>query len=313
MTANTIEARDVSKLFDEASGVKSMSLEIAEGSVIGLIGPSGAGKTTAVKLLTGLVDRDGGSLSVLGQDPASFTTRTRQRLGYLPQESSLYPTLTVRQNLDFAAALHGLRGKLRASRCESVLKFVELAEFEDRKADELSGGMRRRVSLAAALVHQPDLIFLDEPTAGLDPILRQSIWDRIQALGTEGRTLVVTTQYVGEAAFCDQIALIADGAIVRYGPPEDLRRQAFGGELIDVTFAERPDRRTSEAIGQAVGALSADPLGMRTVRYTVEDAASTIPHVTERASELDVAIAEVERYVPSFDDVFVEILGQDNP
>ena len=307
---NAIDAADVTKQYQGEAGVRALDLSVESGSVVGLIGPSGAGKTTAVRLLTGLLARENGTLKVLDQDPEKFTPAVRSRIGYLPQDSALYPTLTVRQNLDFAAALQGMRGKARARACERTLEFVELTDVQSRRAADLSGGMRRRASLAGALVHRPDLLFLDEPTAGLDPILRRNIWDHLDQLGRDGRTLVVTTQYVGEAAYCDYIVFLVDGEMIEFGRPEDLRRRAFGGELVDVVFSERPDWHTTDTIARGIEALATDPQGVKSVRYTVADAGSSIPRVTETATDAGIEIVEVERFIPDFDDVFVKLVDQ---
>lgn len=305
-----IHAERVTMLYDGDTGVSDLDFDVRPGSLIALVGPSGAGKSTIVRLLTGLLERDEGELQVLGSDPGNFDSGTRARIGYLPQDSVLYPTLTVRENLDFIASTYGLRGTARAEACDSVLEFVELSDVGDRRLADTSGGMQRRVGLAAALVHGPDMIFLDEPTAGLDPILRKSVWEHLAALREEGKTLIVTTQYVGEAAYCDEIALLAEGRILEFGAPEDLRRSAYGGELVDVVFTEPPSYSVAEQIGVSIGATSVTALDRRTVRYTVADAGQSIPLVPDAAESAGVAINETERYLPDFDDVFVRIVGR---
>lgn len=304
----TIDAAGVAKTYEDNAGLRGLDLEVREGTVVGLIGPSGAGKTTAVRILLGLLHRDEGELSVLGSDPENFDGPTRSQLGYLPQDTALYPTLSVRENLDFVAALHGLRGKKRGQACERVLETVELGDVQDRRLDKLSGGMRRRAGLAAALVHDPSLLLLDEPTAGQDPILRRSIWEHLDRLGREGATLIVTTQYVGEAAFCDVIVFLAEGEVIAVGGPEELRRAAFGGELIDVTFASPPGWEAIESIGTSIEADQSSLLGPRAVRYTVPDAGSALPKVTEEARNRGVEVVETDRVVPEFDEVFVRMV-----
>ncbi len=305
----TIEAVGVAKTYPGGQdGVRGLDLHVAEGTIVGVIGPSGSGKTTAVRLLTGLLDCDKGDLLVLDLDPVAFDPETKSRIGYLPQDAALYPSLSVRENLDFAAALHGMRGKPRAAACAAVLEFVELGDVEERRLADLSGGMRRRVGLAAALVHEPDMIFLDEPTSGLDPILRKVVWEHLTELKERGRTIIVTTQYVGEAAYCDVIAVLSDGEVVELGPPEELRSSAFGGELVDVVFASRPELDAIDAIAQAISASDTTSLGSRSVRFVVADAGSAIPLVSSAADEAGVEVAETERFVPDFDDVFVRLV-----
>lgn len=306
---NPIDAVGMTKIYQSSGeGVRDLDIKVPPGSIVGLIGPSGSGKTTAVRLLLGLLQPDSGRVQVLDTDPTRFDGATRSRIGYLPQNSALYPTLTVRENLDFAAALQGLRGRARQRACDRILEFVELKDAQDLKVAEISGGMRRRVGLASALVHSPELMFLDEPTAGLDPILRRSVWEYLLELRESGRTLIVTTQHVSEAAYCDYIALLSEGRMAEWGAPEDLRRRAFGGELVDVTFAQRVPWQVVDRIGEAIGATDANSLGPRSIRFTVDDAGSAIPRVTSAAGEMDVEVVEAERVIPEFDDVFVRIV-----
>lgn len=304
-----IDAVGMTKIYESSGeGVRDLDIRVPEGTIVGLIGPSGSGKTTAVRLLTGLLTPDSGQVRVLGGDPTKFQGATRSRIGYLPQQSALYDALTVRENLDFVAALHGLRGRARKKACDFILDFVELRAAENQRVEEISGGMRRRAGLASALIHSPEIMFLDEPTAGLDPILRRSVWEHLSQLRSEGKTLIVTTQYVGEAAYCDYVALLSEGQMVEWGGPEDLRRRAFGGEMVDVVFAQRAPWQVIDKIAAAVEASEVDSHGPRSVRFTVPDAGSAMPLITSAADEAGVELVEAERVVPEFDDVFVRIV-----
>lgn len=307
---STIVAAGVAKTYPSGAGLRGLDLTVDRGSIFGLIGPSGSGKTTTVRVLNGLLRRDTGDLAVLGVDPDRFDAGTKGRIGYLAQDTTLYPRLSVRENLDFAAALHGLRGRRRAAACEEVLEFVELADNGRQRLEHLSGGMKRRVGLAAALVHEPDVLFLDEPTAGLDPILRVRVWERLEQLREDGRTMVVTTQQVAEAAYCDIIAMLSEGEVARMGSPERLRQDAFGGELVDVVFAHPASASDVEEIGRRIGAEGTFVLGPSSVRYAVPDAGSAIPVVSEAAASLGVDVDETERYVPEFDEVFVRLVDE---
>ena len=183
----------------------------------GLIGPSGAGKTTTIRVLTGALVPTNGKVSVLGEEPRHFRRQTRERIGYMPQSFTLYPDLTVRENVDFVASLFGMlvpRGTDQAGP-----ELVDLWDVRSRRAGRLSGGMQRRLELACALVHDPALLFLDEPTAGIDPLLRARIWTELHRLRDAGRTLIVTTQYVNEAESCDRVALISDGRLLALATP----------------------------------------------------------------------------------------------
>ncbi len=310
--AAVIECEDVHKLYDADTGVRGLSLTVPAGHILGLIGPSGSGKTTTVRLMAGLLSRDSGTLRVLDEDPDTFDRAIRRRLGYLPQSTVLYPALSLRENLEFVGALYGLPRAARKRSAGEMLEIVDLGDAADRRLVEASGGMKRRLGLGAAMIHRPDVLFLDEPTAGLDPILRASLWDVFRKLRDDGNTLIVTTQYVGEAAFCDTIALLAGGEVVEHGEPEALRWAAFGGELVDVVFSERPTWAAIDELRASVSAHDLQSTGVREIRLTVDDAGTAIPLITETAERLGVQIAEVERHVPDFDDAFVRIVKRHN-
>jgi ABC-2 type transport system ATP-binding protein len=170
--------------------------------------------------------------------------------------------------------------------------------------------MQRRLGLAAALVHRPELLFLDEPTAGIDPILRATVWETLSELREDGRTIVLTTQYVSEAAYCDFVAVISEGRLVEWGSPEELRRRAFGGEMVDVVFADRVPWAVVDRLAGAVGAEHVESIGSRSVRITVEDAGSAIPILAAAATEAGAEVTETDQVVPEYDDVFVRIIDR---
>lgn len=308
----TISASDVTKSYNGDIGVRHLSMTIGANSIVGLIGPSGCGKTTTVRLMAGLLARDSGDLEVMGSDPDRFDAGIRSRIGYLPQGSVLYPTLTLAENLEFVGALYRMGGADRRARAAELLERVDLTDAADRRLDQASGGMARRLGLAAALMHDPPVLFLDEPTAGLDPILRRAVWQWFGGFRDEGRTLIVTTQHVSEAAYCDAIVLLDRGAIVEQGAPEELRTRAFDGELVDVVFGDRPSWTVVEAIQREIGATDVSPIGPRSVRFTVPDAGSAIPRVPDLATEHGSTASEVERFLPEFDDVFVRLVDRNS-
>jgi len=202
-------------------------MQVPRGTIFVLLVPSGCGKTPPVRFLTGFFKPTSATLSVLGKNPSDFSNSDREKMGYLIQQFVLYPELTVWENLNFAASFYGV-GIFRRRRLNKLLDFVELAGDKNKLARDLSGGMKRRLSLAAALVHKPELLFLDEPTAGIDPLLRRKFWDYFKELQADGHTLFITTQYVGEAAYCDLVGVMYGGRLLMIETPDGLRRKAYG-------------------------------------------------------------------------------------
>lgn len=301
-------SKKLTKVFGPSSGVFDLDLELPAGEIIGFIGPSGSGKTTTVRLMTGVIGPDAGTIRVLGERPTDFSPDTRAKIGYMPQEAILYPDLTLGQNLSFAASLQGLTRSQRSVLGELV-DLLEIAGVLNRLPDEASGGERRRLVLASALVHTPTLLFLDEPTAGIDPVLRRRIWERLQEISGQGRSLVVTTQYVGEAAYCDHVAVLAEGRLLAYETPLGLRRKAYGGELIDLSFDTRP---TAEQVGGLESHLNGrlvDWIDDRSARLVVEDAGEAAPRIVKWAADHSLDLLQAEAYVPPFDDVFVDLVA----
>ena len=185
-------------------------------------------------MLTGTLGRTKGEITVMGEDPMRFSRRVRGKLAYMPQLFSLYEDLSAQENVGFVAALYGIGPFKRTGRIKRALEVVDLLEARHVFARDLSGGMQRRLELACALVHDPEMLFIDEPTAGIDPMLRQAVWDELRRLRSEGRTLVVTTQYVSEAEYCDRVALILDGELVALDTPDALRQMVFGGDVLEI-------------------------------------------------------------------------------
>ncbi len=259
MDAVTLEG--ASKRFGDDVAVDGITLSVAEGTIVGIIGPSGAGKTTLVRLMTGALAPTDGSIRVMGEDPLHFRRATRERIGYMPQSFALYPDLTARENVDFVGSLFGLLWWRRRRRTREVLELVDLWSVRGRRAGHLSGGMQRRLELASALVHDPQIAFLDEPTAGIDPLLRATIWQELGRLRDDGRTLLVTTQYVNEAEACDAVLLISDGRVVATGTPDELRRDRDGWRR-----HRHRDPRADRCRGPARAARRPPPRAARTGR-----------------------------------------------
>jgi ABC-2 type transport system ATP-binding protein len=297
-----------SKRFADTIAVDDFSLRVPNGTILGLIGPSGAGKTTTIRLLTGAVTPTSGAVRVLGEDPRAFSRRTRERIGYMPQGFTLYGDLTARENVDFVASLFGILWRTRHRRTREVLELVDLWDVRGRRAADLSGGMQRRVELASALVHDPALVFLDEPTAGIDPLLRARIWEELHRLRDVGRTLLVTTQYVNEAAECDAVALIHAGRLIALAPPDELRRSAVGGDVIDVETESVFD---GSALGDLPMLRRIEQTGPRHFRVVVDDAAVALPDVVEAIGTHGGQVVSANEYRLSFDEVFAILVGRE--
>lgn len=302
-----IAARDVTRAFDGRVVVDGLSFDVMPGTILGIVGPSGSGKTTTVRMLTGTLGRTSGEIQVLGEDPRQFSRRVRGRLAYMPQSFSLYEDLSAQENVGFVAALYGIGPFRRRKLIKRALEIVELTDARHRLARDLSGGMQRRLELACALVHSPDVLFIDEPTAGIDPMLRQTIWTELHRLRDDGRTLVVTTQYVAEAEYCDGVALIADGELVALDTPDQLRKSVFGGDLLEVRAEKALD---PELLTNVPGVLNVRQPGPRELIVTTEHAGSAGPRIVEVLRQAGIGVAGLEEHQPTFEEVFTLLVEQ---
>jgi ABC-2 type transport system ATP-binding protein len=302
-----VSMRNVSRAFENRTVVRDMNLTVTAGTILGVIGPSGAGKTTTIRMLTGALAPTSGEVEVLGQRPTSFSRRTRERIGYMPQLFALYPDLTAGENVDFVASLFGLLLWRRRRRVQQVLKLVQLWDARKTRAGRLSGGMQRRLELACALVHGPSLLILDEPTAGIDPLLRVTVWEELHRLRDAGKTLLITTQYVHEAEECDQVALIAHGRLIALAPPAELRRSATGGDVIDVETTDLFDGSKLESLP---GVLAIRQVDARRLRVTVDHAATKLPAVVDAIGAAGGDVASAREVRLTFDEVFAELVAR---
>ena len=301
-----VDADELTVEFDSQKALDNVSFTIPPGLIVGLIGPSGCGKTTLIRALSGIIQPTGGSVRVFGLDPQSFNTRDRTRFGYMPQLPILFPNLSVRANLNFVASLYGMPMFRRRKQLLQLLELVDLAEHRSKKLADCSGGMQRRLALAATLVHDPELLFLDEPTAGVDPILRERFWTHFRSLRDRGVSSIVSTQYVGEAVSCDAVAVMAHGRLIALQPPEKLARIAYNGDPLSVELDGWLPR-------DELARLRALP-HVRSVRHS--DSGLTVVVEDQSASESlrqdlvasGVSVGEIRPLEPSFDDIFFEII-----
>lgn len=230
-----IELQNIHKHYKSLKALDNVSLSIEDGAIFGLLGPSGCGKTTTVKTIAGILRPDGGRVSVMGRKVPDF--EVMQQTGYMAQAAALYPTLTGRENLEFFGKMYGLKGKLLNQAVERTTQLVNLTEDLDRQVQNYSGGMKQRLSLAVALLPSPKLLLLDEPTVGIDPLLRREIWEELYRLRDSGVTIVITTHVMEEAAMCSQVAMMREGRVLKTGTPEEIVRAA-GTSTLEEAFVK---------------------------------------------------------------------------
>ncbi|SDW34341.1 ABC transporter ATP-binding protein [Paenibacillus sp. CF384] len=231
--APVVDVRSVTRRFGSKTVLDDISLQVERGELFGLLGPSGSGKTTLIKLITGIDKADGGSVYMLGEQMPKLSML--QRFGYMAQSDALYNELTAKENLTFFAALYGLKGPRMMQRIEAAMTIVNLQDDLNQTVAAYSGGMKRRLSLALSLLHEPELLVLDEPTVGIDPVLRQSIWKELGDMRKRGTTIVLTTHVMDEADKCDRLGLIRDGKLTALGTPEAIKASS-GSSTIEEAF-----------------------------------------------------------------------------
>ena len=234
-----IEVRDLVRRFGSFTAVDHISFEVRRGEIFGLLGPNGAGKTTTFRMLCGLLSATGGMLEVAGTDLRKARASARQRIGYVAQKFSLYGQLTVTENLEFFASAYGLRGGREDRRVEWAMEQFELSPFARLPSGQLPGGFKQRLAMAAALLHEPEILFLDEPTSGADPLARREFWRRITTLAQQGVTVIVTTHFMEEAEYCDRIVIMDAGRLLAQGTPADVRASCSDGIRTDCHHGRR--------------------------------------------------------------------------
>ena len=308
---NLIEMQAASLDFGRGTGVFDLTFNLSAGTILGFIGPSGCGKTTTMRLLTGIYESTAGLVRVFGKNPVNFQDADKARIGYLPQHFILYQYLSAEENLHFMGGMYGMSLMERRARIDRLLDFLDLHAARKRLGRHLSGGMQRRLMLAGALLHNPELIFADEPTAGIDPILRSRIWQNFHQLRDDGHTLLVTTQYVGEAAFCDLVAVMCNGRLVTIDAPQALRRKAMGGDIIHLQAEADTGFLVMEYLDslpqvKKVERVKDEQDGMYVF---VEDTSKELPALLSILNEdLGTIPLIAEPYLPPFDEVFVRLI-----
>ena len=305
-----VEVRGLVRDFGKVRAVDGLDLEVHEGEIYGFLGPNGAGKSTTVRILVTLLRPSGGWARVAGHDVVRDADAVRRSIGVALQEAAIDPLMTGRELLRMQGALHGLRSAAARERAEALLRRVGLTEAADRRVGGYSGGMRRRLDLALALVHRPAVLFLDEPTTGLDPTSRLALWREVRALNDEGTTVFLTTQYMEEAEqLADRVGIISKGKLVAEGAPDDLKARV-GEPTVQVEVADAADapraRQALAALGTIDPPLEADPAR---VAVRTRAGAAAIAPIVRVLDEHAIAVESVEVETPTLDDVFLEVTG----
>jgi ABC-2 type transport system ATP-binding protein len=302
MAGPALEAIHLVKRFGDFTAVDDVSFDVHEGEVFGLLGSNGAGKSTVIRLFCALLTPTSGTARVLGIDVAKDPEAVRRRIGYMTQRFSLYDELTVRQNLNFFAGVYGLRGREKDERLAWAVEMAALAGKEDLVTRSLPGGWKQRLALACALLHRPRLVFLDEPTGGVDPISRRRFWGLIDDLSADGVTVIVTTHYLDEAERCDRIALMDAGRLVALGSVSELK-QVFAGRAVLEVIAPRY-LEAQERLERQDWVYEASLFGDR-LHVVVADAEEGRRRVLDLLEKDGNTPASAERIVPSLEDVFI--------
>jgi ABC-2 type transport system ATP-binding protein len=299
-----IELHDLTKQFKNVTAVDGLNLSVRRGEIFGLLGPDGAGKTTTIRMLCAIMDPTEGRASVAGFDTVRKPEAIKKRIGYMPQQFSLYGDLTVEENLTFFADVFQVDRRTRRERKQELLEFARLTRFRDRRAAHLSGGMQKKLALACTLIHQPEIIFLDEPTTGVDPVSRREFWDILAELHLEGVTLFVSTPYMDEAERCSRVALMYEGEIVICDEPTTIKG-LVEGELLEL----RPDRlrQASRLIKDLPGVLEVQTYG-DLLHVFVDDAAARTPQLRESLREAGIAVQDLRQTRPRMEEAFISLI-----
>ena len=299
-----LELQSVSKKYGDRTAVDNISLSVERGEMFALVGPDGAGKTSIIRMLCGITLPASGSLSVLGYDVLRQPEEVKKRIGYLSQRFSLYGDLTVDENIEFFAEIHGVRNY--HARRNELLEFTRLTPFRDRFAEKLSGGMKQKLALACTLIHTPEVIFLDEPTTGVDPVSRRDFWKVLSSLQKSGITILMTTPYLDEAERCNRVALMNDGRILMTDTPQGLKK-VMKGEIVEIISADI--RRVFSLLKGSTLVQEVQAFGDR-VNVLVQHADKEMPGVTDLLRSEGITITGWRTVEPSLENVFISLLSE---
>jgi drug efflux transport system ATP-binding protein len=300
-----VRVEDLERRFGNFMAVDRISFKVAPGEIFGFLGPNGSGKSTTIRILTGLLLPTGGRGWVAGHDIWTESPAIKRVIGYMSQRFSLYEDLTVGQNLDFYGGIYGVPERHQAERKRWALDMAGLTGREGHLTRDLAAGWRQRLALASAVLHEPRILFLDEPTSGVDPISRRAFWDLIHAMARKGVTVFVTTHYMDEAEYCQRLALLHQGRIAALGTPDELRRTRLDIQLLEVTV-DRPVEGL-DCLGREPGVREVALFGT-TLHVTVTDATAAIPRVRAALEGAGLRVGGIEAIAPTLEDVFVALI-----
>jgi len=304
----SIEAHNLTKRFGGVAAVQGLSVACAPGEVFGFVGPDGAGKTTIMRLLAAVMTPDEGSIAIEGLDAVADPERVRAHVSYMPQRFGLYEDLTVDENIEFFAELFGIGRRDRDERAKRLLAASGMTPFHQRRAGQLSGGMKQKLGLACSLIHTPKVLLLDEPTAGVDPVSRRDFWRILYRLRGEGVAIVVATSYLDEAERCTRLGLLRDGRMLYCDTPARLKT-LMPGEILAIASPQA--RRARDLVAERDGVKDAILMG-DSVHVVVDDSARRASELTAALEAADVPIDDVERIEPSIEDLFVSLLTEES-
>ncbi|MBD2870069.1 ABC transporter ATP-binding protein [Paenibacillus arenilitoris] len=306
-----ITFRDVVKKYDTSLIVNYLNFKIEEGEIFGLLGPNGAGKSTTINMLSGLLELSGGDIAVDGRSIRKQPLEVKRRIGLVPQELAIYETLTARENVTFFAKLYGLPGKLLRERVDEALRFVGLLDRAKDKPSTYSGGMKRRLNIACAIMHRPKLIIMDEPTVGIDPQSRNHILESVRELNRLGSTVIYTSHYMEEVdAICSRIGILDQGKLIAVGTKEELKRQAGQAERLVFEIDRRDEPALAEMEGHPGVKRVEESDDGRTLIVTVKDSPSILQDLLFIIQKHGIALRQLTRIEPNLESLFLQMTGR---
>jgi len=305
-----IVANSLTKRFGDFTAVDAVNFEVHPGEIFGFLGPNGSGKTTTIRMTLGLMKPTSGGVQVLGMDVDGDTTKIRPRVGYMSQRFSLYNDLTVLQNLNFYGAAYGLANSELQARINDALVMASLEGREHAKTKDLSGGWRQRLALSAAILHRPEVLFLDEPTAGVDPVSRRAFWDLLYKLIAEGITVFVTTHYMDEAEHCHRLAFIQRGKIIAYGSPSEIKSEMMRGQVLEIAPSDSVRAVKVLRAAQEAGTLPIEEVELygSLVHVVAPDMKQLRISIENELDKAGIHIEQMSIIEPSLEDVFISAM-----